>query len=110
MASVDVKAGPPAAWALGQPWCWALTGLAAAGLACLWAQLMKDSASALRFLLVAMGLLTTAAAIWLRLQSATATLDAQPAARRHKALLCLIVFDASLAAGVTLLLLARLMD
>src|SRR4051812_10057520 len=105
MGSVEVKADARPAWVLSQPWFWGYVGLAANGLAVTWVQALQNEVAAVRFSLVAIGLLSTLAAVQLSFGSSRPLLRIQPLA-----ILGLAFSDLVLAAATTILLFAHLTD
>jgi hypothetical protein len=68
MASADVTP-TRADWALGNPWFWMLTGVAASGMALLLARVLETDLSSFHFLLLGLGLAGMAAALCLRFRA-----------------------------------------
>ena len=69
MASAVVRPAARAEWAPANPWCWILAGLAAIAAGLLLAWVPGPEWKSLRYPAIFLGLLTTGAAIWLRLAS-----------------------------------------
>src|SRR5262245_13193402 len=104
MASVDVRAEAPPAWAPANPWCWVGLAVAATGFALGWVQLLGNAVPAVRFMLIVVGLLCAAVAVWLRLRSSAPVLDSLSEGARGGLVMGLAAVDLGLAALTTLLL------
>jgi hypothetical protein len=109
MASAELRVTAGKDWVLANPWFWMGTGLLSTGLAWSWVAAFGDGASAIRFLLICVGLLSTAGAIVIRLNSsAPPFLDAMSGNTRKLVTGGLVLVFGALAMTVSVLLLLRL--
>jgi hypothetical protein len=93
------------------PWAWLSLGLALVGLAFLWSRLFEEEFTAIRVILVALGVLSAGAALAIRLQTASPSLpELLPYQWRDRLLLLMAISFATLVLAVVWLLCASWMN
>ncbi len=108
----EVKPAPPSVndWVLGNPWFWMSMGLVATGFGWVWVSAFPDGGSGARVLLVGAGLLSAAAGITIRLNSARPAYLETLSPSSRKAIFCLLAIVYALLALIpTILLFLRLL-